>query len=544
MLMLSKTSKLPDDLFELKKLIVQLQDNHVAEIKKIRDRYESEVNLLHEQIRHLYDKLFGRKSEKNKYPEESPQLPLFDMLEPEPEEETEPDDADEEDIEVKGHTRKKNGRKPLPENLPRVEIVHDIPEDEKVCHCGAHLTRIGEEVSEKLDIIPAVIQVVRHIRPKYCCKECENIAEKGDTVTIAPVPAQLLPKSLASGGLMAHILTAKFADALPFYRQEQQFTRLGTDIPRATMCRWAMKVADACIPLKNLLKQEILSGPLINADETTVQVLREPGRKPTSKSYMWAFRGGDPRAPSFYFHYDPTRAGDVAATFLDEYQGIVQTDGYVGYDFLDLKKGVTHIGCWAHARRKFMEAKKARGKNSKKTGSVDQALKFIKDLYHIEHKAKRLKLSPHELQELRAKESKPILDEMHTWLLKKAAHVVPKSLLGKAVKYTLNQWERLCGYVEFGNTTPDNNLAENAIRPFCVGRRNWLFAGTPDGAQASATIYSLIESAKANQLEPYHYLRHLFENLPFAETLEDYKKLLPSNLTPELLKNTAKVSRV
>jgi len=536
--MISKTSILPNDPVELKKLIGQLQDAHAAEIEQLRGQYESEVTLLREQIHHLYNKLFGRKSEKSRYGEESPQLPLFDMPEPDP------DEAAEETVEVEGHTRRKKGRKPLPTNLPRVEIVHDLDEQEKICHCGAQLSRIGEEVSEKLDIIPAVIQVVRHIRPKYSCKQCENAAEKGNTVKIAPVPVQLIPKAIASGGLMAHILTAKFADALPFYRQERQFIRLGAEIPRATMCRWAMQVAGACQPLMDLLRQEILSGPLVNADETTVQVLREPGASPTSKSYMWVFRGGDPRAPSFYFHYHQTRAGDVAATFLDGYQGVVQTDGYSGYDFLDPKEKISHIGCWAHARRKFMEAQKARGKGNRKVGSVDKALKFIKNLYDLEQRAKKQKLSPQELLELRKQQAKPILDDMHLWLVKKSTQVVPKSLLGKAVQYTLNQWHRLIGYIEFSHTTPDNNLAENAIRPFCVGRRNWLFAGTPEGAQASATIYSLIESAKANQLEPYKYLRYLFEELPFAESTEDYKKILPSHLSSKLLENVAKVSRV
>lgn len=536
--MISDTSILPDDPVELKELIGRLHDEHAAEIARLRGQYESEVTLLHEQIRHLYDKLFGRKSEKNRYAEDSPQLPLFDMPEPEP------DAAEPEEIEVAGHIRTRKGRKPLPPDLPRVEIVHDITEAEKVCHCGAKMSRIGEEVSEKLDIIPAVIQVVRHIRPKYSCKQCENSAEQGRTVKIAPVPMQLLPKAIASGGLMAHILTAKFADALPFYRQERQFSRLGTDISRATMCRWAMVLAQACMPLKNLLRQEILSGPLINADETTVQVLREPGAPPTSTSYMWVFRGGDPRAPSFYFHYHQSRAGDVAATFLDGYQGVVQTDGYVGYDFLDPKKGVSHIGCWAHARRKFMEAQRVRGKNSKTAGGADKGLKFIKSLYDLERRAKRQKLSFDELIELRQQEAKPILDKMYMWLVKKSLQVVPKSLLGKAVHYALNQWQRLIGYIEFGCATPDNNLAENAIRPFCVGRRNWLFAGTPEGAQASATIYSLIESAKANLLEPYKYLRYLFEKLPFAQTMDDYRKLLPGNLTGDILETAPKVSLV
>lgn len=525
--MISNSSTLPDDPDELKKIIAELQDSHAAEVR-----------LLQEQVRHLYDKLFGRKSEKNRYGEESPQLSLFDMPEPDP------DAATEESVEVEKHTRRKKGRKPLPDNLPRVEIIHDIAEQEKVCHCGSELSRIGEEVSEKLDIIPAVIQVVRHIRPKYSCKQCENAAEKGPTVKVAPVPVQLIPKAIASGGLMAHILTAKFVDSLPFYRQERQFGRLGADIPRATMCRWAMRIAESCIPLKNLLRQDILSGPLINADETTVQVLNEPGKPANSKSYMWVFRGGSAQAPSFYFHYHQTRAGIVAAEFLDGYEGVVQTDGYVAYDFLDQRPAVTHLGCWAHARRKFMEAKKARGKNSKKTGGPDIALQHIQNLYRIEKRAKKQNLSPDELLALRQKEAKPILDKMHAWLVKKSNHLVPKSLLGRAVSYTLNQWERLSNYVDSPFATPDNNLAENAIRPFCVGRKNWLFAGTPSGAEASATLYSLVETAKANGLEPYKYLRYLFEKLPFAKTADDYKQLMPGNLTPELLEGVAKISSV
>ncbi len=521
------TSKLPDSPDELKGIIDQMQQ-----------KYESEIDLLREQIAHLYNKLFGRKSEKARYQDESPQLPLFDMPEPDP------DTEEEEVVEVPSHTRKKKGRKPLPANLPRVEVVHDIDPEEKICPCGADLARIGEEVSEKLDIIPAVIQVIRHIRPKYSCKQCEGVEDEGSTVKTAPVPPQLIPKAIASGGLMAHILTAKFADALPFYRQESQFARLGTDIHRATMCNWAMKVAEACTPLKNLLRSGILTGPLINIDETTVQVLKEPGSPPTSKSYMWVFRGGAPQAPLIYFHYHPKREGDVAVKFLDDYKGVVQTDGYVAYDFLDHRDGIVHLGCLAHCRRKFMEAQKARGKNAKKQGSADKALKFIKNLYAIEKRAKKQELTFEELLELRQREAKPILEKMYAWLSKKSFEVVPKSLLGKAVKYTLNQWERLSGYVEHPEATPDNNLAENAIRPFCVGRKNWLFSGTPEGAQASATIYSLIESAKANNLEPYKYLRFIFEKLPFAETMEDYRKLLPNKVQQSQLYDIPAASRV
>lgn len=536
--MISDTSTLPDSPEELKRLIAKLQSSHLAELEKIKGRHEAEVRLLREQVRHLYDKLFGRKSEKSRYGDNSPQLYLFDMPEPDP------DAVEPEAVEVKQHTRVRGKRAPLPDNLPRVDVVHDIDEQEKTCHCGAALQRIGEEVSEKLDIIPAVIQVVRHIRPKYSCKECENVAENGPTVKVAPAPVQLIPKAIASGGLMAHILTAKFVDSLPFYRQEQQFSRLRAEISRATMCRWAMRVAEACIPLKKLLLQEILSGPLINADETTIQVLKEPGRAADSTSYMWVFRGGLPHTPLLYFHYHPTREGAVAETFLENYRGVVQTDGYAAYDFLDEEDEVVHLGCWAHARRKFLDAQKAKPKKSRRTGGADVALRYIKDLYRIEQKAKRLELTDAELLSLRLNETKPLLKEMHAWLVKKATQVVPRSLLGKAVHYTLKQWYRLENYIDFPFATPDNNLAENAIRPFCVGRKNWLFAGTPAGAEASATLYSLVESAKANKLEPYKYLRFLFENLPFAITEVDYRRLLPSRVSQQMLKEVSPVSTV
>lgn len=491
--MFSDTSTLPDDPVELKKIITKiaaetesLRQDYESENKVLRNRYESENKvlrnryeslqqqyeaeneLLREQVRQLFDKLFGRKSEK--LFGGSPQLLLFDMPEPDPE--TKP----EEQIDVAAHRKRKPGRKPLPQNLPRVDVVHDIPDEQKQCSCGARLSRIGEEVSEKLDIIPAVILVIKHIRPQYSCKSCEGVEDDGPTVRIAPAPPQIIPKGIASGGLLAHILTAKFEDALPFYRQEKQFTRLGVELNRATMCNWAMKTAEACQPLLRLLQQDILSGPLINVDETTVQVLAEPGRSPTTKSYMWIFRGGDPHKPSLIYQYHPTRSGDVASAFLREYQGAVQTDGYVGYDFLETMKGISHLGCWAHVRRKFMDAQKARGKNVGKSGSVDVALGFIRKLYHLEKKGKARNLTATELVRLRKDEAEPILEKFRIWLEKKSFQVVPKSLLGKAVSYTLSQWERLVRYVENGVVTPDNNLAENSIRPFVVGRNYAHFA--------------------------------------------------------------------
>lgn len=512
--MISKTETLPDDPEQLKQIL--------AETKR---RYEKEIDLLREQISLLYAQFYGKKSEKGAGEGGARPMSLFDMPEPEVEEAKE-------EIEVPAHSRKKPGRKPLPKNLPRVEVVHDIPEEEKVCGCGAALDRIGEDICEKLDIIPSVIRVVRHIRPKYACKCCEGVETQGAVVKIAPVPRQIINKGIATAGLLAHILTAKFCDALPFYRQERQFERLGAEIPRATMCNWAMKVADACRPIVNLLHQEIRSGPLINIDETTVQVLHEPGRLSTTKSYMWICRGGVPGRPGLLYHYDPNRSARVAKELLDGYSGIVQSDGYKGYDFLDGVSDITHVGCWAHARRKFIDAQKGRGK-SKKVGSVEIALGYIQKIYAVEKQAAREKLSPEAHLDLRKNKTQPTLDEFHEWLCKKSAHVTPKGLLGQAVGYTLKQWTRLKAFIDYPEVTPDNNMAENAIRPFVVGRKNWLFAGTVEGARASASIYSLIETAKANKLEPYKYLRFLLERLPFAETVEEHRALLPLFLDPE-----------
>ncbi len=516
---------LPDDSTLLKQMLVEFQGH-----------FDKETGILLEQIRLLRAQLFGRKSEKIKPGSSVQPLFLFDMPEPEIKEE-------EEEVHVPAHNRRKRGRKPLPEELPRLEVIHDLDDSEKVCGCGCELSRIGEEVSEQLDVIPAQVRVIRHIRPKYACKNCEGVEDDGPAVRIAPVPPQIIPKSIAGPGLLAHILTGKFIDHTPFYRQEKQFVRLGVEVSRTSMCNWAMQAASACQPLLNLLQDEVQSGFFINIDETTLQVLKEPGRDPTSKSYMWLFRRGDPKKPVFIYQYHPTRSGDVARAFLRDFHGYVQTDGYSGYNFLDHDENIRHLGCWAHARRKFMDVIKAQGKN-RKSGSGDKALSYIKKLYKLEKEARTKEFSPAEIYRMRQDQAKPILDDFRKWLSAKSVQTPPKGLLGKAISYTLKQWNRLIGYIEDGHLTPDNNNAENAIRPFVIGRKNWLFSGTPAGAEASALLYSLIETAKANRLEPYAYLRYIFEQLPTASSLEEYEALLPWNVTPELMNCPAPLSVV
>jgi len=525
----------------------QIETENVDKLKKIIDsflkkeqEYLSEINILKEQILCLQDRLFGRKSEKTSSGFQ--QRFLFETSEDHFPIAEQPE---EDEIEIQSHKRKKRGRKPIPANLPRIEVIHDVDEAEKQCKCGCQKECIGQEVSEQLDIVPAKIQVIRNIRLKYACKNCEGVESDGPTVTIAQMPEQLISKCIGTPGLIAFVLAAKFVDALPFYRQEKQFLRIGVKISRATMCSWAQKIAESCDILLMMLKKEILSGPLINIDETPFQVLKEPGKTSQSKSYMWIFRGGTLERPGILFEYHPTRAGDVAAAFLKGYKGVVQTDGYAGYGFIDGIKEILHMGCWAYVRRKFLDVVKASGKpndGKKKSGTADQALKYIRKLYKIEKDAKNSGLTNNDLIEERQEKAKPVLDEFKRWLDAKVDEVPPKSLLGKAIAYTLNQWHRLVVYADTDHVTPDNNMAENTIRPFVIGRKNWLFAGTPEGAAASAAIYSLFETAKANGLEPYWYFRYILENLPDAMTEDDYKALLPQYLDQSQLAGPANIS--
>lgn len=521
--MISQPQQLPDDIETLKGIIAS---QHQV--------YQSHINALEEKIRHLQGQLFGRRSEKHVV-NEGLQKSLFNEAEEVVEQESK-------EIIVPAHKRKKPGRKPLPKDLPRIDVIHDLKEEEKICACGRIKSRIGEEVSEKLDIIPAKMQVIRNIRYKYACKGCEGVESDEGAVTIAPLPPQIIPQGIATPGLLAHIITSKFVDSLPFYRQERMFERIGVGLSRANMANWSIQVADQCKPLMELLEKEIRSGPLINIDETTVQVLKEPDRANTTKSYMWVFRGGTTNHPLIIYQYHPTRSGKIAQDFIGNYQGYVQTDGYGGYDFLKDKNGLIHVGCWAHARRKFMEAIKARKSNKKtsgqKVGSAEIALSYIRKLYALESRADEKEYNDDQRYGLRREKAKPILDEFKKWLDKRSLQTPPQGLLGKAINYTLGQWESLIRYIDNGWLRPDNNLLENNIRPFVVGRKNWLFSGHPRGADASAALYSLVITAKENSLEPYYYLRFVFENLPFANTEEDYRKLLPQNVDQNSLAKT------
>jgi transposase len=520
---------LPENAAELQSTVLEL-NKKLEDLKERERQYELENNLLREQIKALTHRLYGRKSEKYHLDSDEEQRTLFDELEEQEEVEEEESEA----IEIKPHKRKKPGRKPLPADLPREDVIHDLEPEEKMCGCGCEMVRMGEEVSEKLEMTPATFTVKRHIRYKYTCKNCEGLEDKGGAVKIAPVPVQLIPKSLCTPSLLANIVIGKFADSLPLYRQENQFKRYGIDLPRSTMSNWLLKVYLMCQPLIELLRLELLSGPLIGADETTMQVLKENGRSPTSTSYMWCFRGGPPGRPVVLYKYAPSRSGEVAAGMLKGYQGYVQTDAFAGYNFLDDIPGITHVGCWSHTRRNFIDVITLVGKK-KISGKADKALSLIAKLYKVEKEAREAELTAEELHEKRQLESKSVVLEFEAFVKENCPRVLPKSALGKALQYSVKQMPRLKVFLESGLIPLDNNLVENAIRPYAVGRKNWLFSYHADGAAASALYYSLTETAKANGLEPYSYFLYLFKNLPFAATQEDYKKLLPQYLDREKL---------
>lgn len=481
---------------------------------------------LYEQLRLLIENRFGPSTEK--YSVDQRDLffdeaeALLDQLEAE--------SADEEDLggdepaaspaTTSTKRRPRGGRAALPPELPRVDVVHDLNDDQKHCHGdGTELTCIGEEISEQLDIIPARIQVIRHIRRKYACKACE------EGVTTATMPPQPLPKSNASPNLLAYCLVAKYVDALPLYRQEKAFQRLGIDLPRNTLARWIIQASELIEPLIERLRRHLLASPVLHMDETTVQVNAEDDRKASSPSYMWVQRGGPPGQQVVLYDYDASRSGQVPVRLLDDYDGVLVTDGYEGYNQVVVANQLTHAGCWAHARRKFVQAQKVQPKGKK--GRADQALSLIRSLYAVEKHAKHL--SPEERLELRREQSQPTLDKLKAWLDKSLNQIPPKTTIGKALHYLANQWTKLTAFMTDGRIPLDNNPAENAIRPFVIGRKNWLFSQTPRGAHASARIYSLIETVRANGIEPYNYMVTVLTALPSATTGEDLDRLLPWN---------------
>lgn len=489
---------------------------------------EERIDLLEEENRWLKSQLFGRSSEKTQAQDLNPeQAWLFN----EAEALARAAASAPQSVTIPAHERGKGGRKKLAASLPRVDVVHDLPEDQKVCAAdGTTLERIGEEISEQLDFRPASVRVIRNIRPKYACPCCRG------GVAIAAVPVRLLPKSLATAALLAHITTAKFVDGIPLYRQESQLDRLGVPLGRATMAGWMIQLGGThVVPVVNLLKDYLLEAPLIHCDETTLQVLKSD-KAPTADHWMWVRAAGPPGRKIILFDYDPSRAGAVPLRLFEGYHGILLTDGYEPYESVAQALKLTHAGCMAHVRRYFEEARKAHSAGNATQGHARQALDFIRELYLVERALwdRERTVSPEHRVRVRAELSAPIVKQFHAWLEALAPKVLPQSLLGKAVHYALGQWLKLTVFLAHGEVPLDNNRCENAIRPFVLGRKGWLFSDTVKGAVASANLYSLVETAKANGVEPHAYLTRLFTQLPHAKTVEDFDALLPWNLKASL----------
>ena len=486
------------------------------------DQLQEKLTWYEEQFRLLKHQRFGTSSEK--CPD---QMELFneaesilDGLQGEPDLE-----------ETISYQRKKPGRKPLSKHIPREVIRYELPDAERLCDCGHALHEVGEDKSEQLEIIPAQIKVIEHVQVKYGCRACEN------GIISAPKPAQPIPRSFASASLLAYIIVAKFMDSLPLYRQETIFKRLSIDLSRATLSNWVLKSAELLQSFYDRLHELLILQKILQADETTLNVVQD-GRETKSKSYMWLYQSGghESEHPIVLYDYQATRAGAHAANFLQGFSGHLQVDGYAGYHALASDDCIL-VGCMAHARRKFDEALKALPKASRKNkmGMAQTALRKFTRLYALEKQFKSLTIEQRYL--LRQEKSKPLLEDLKQWCDDNLTKTTKDSTIGKAIRYTINQWDNLSRYIDDGNIQIDNNAAERHIKPFVIGRKNWLFNQTPRGANASAILYSLVRTAVANNLEPFDYLKYLLTELPKLgrhyekEALDQF---LPWNLTEKI----------
>ena len=508
-------AELPDDVETLKRMLLE-RDNRIAKLETLTQKLTERVQRFEEVLNLAQHKRFSPSSETY---EGDGQV----FNEAEQVVETEPEEVVEEDAPAPETTTEKPAKAPakprrprIAPELPRMEVLHDI--DNKTCTCcGNELHQMGEEVSEQVEFIPAEIRVIKHVRPKYSCRACEREGTQV-SIQIADVPDTIIPKSMATPSLLAQIVSNKMHYGLPLYRQEKMFAEAGIELSRQTMSRWLITCAAKLQSLMLLMKAELLKQPVLWADETTLDVLEVD----KSTCYMWVYGCGveGSNGPKLVlFDYQDGRSGAHAVQFLEGYSGYLQVDGYAGYE----QTSATLAGCWAHARRKFIEAQQAQGKG--KTGKADWAINQIQKLYALESK---LKTQTFEVkQQQRQQVAALLLKQLWDWLEKSKDTIPKESLVGKAISYTQNQWPKLIRYLEDGRLNIDNNRAERAVKPFVIGRKAWLFANTKTGATASAVLYSMVETAKINGLEPYNYLTELFEKLPTANTPADLVKLLP-----------------
>jgi len=492
----------------------------IAELEALVKYYEAQFRLTkHRQ--------FGVSSEKSEY--DIHQLSIFNEAEATA-------DANVPEPELAGvqkHYRKRKRlvNDNLPENLPVEVVEHDIPISEQVCpQCGGELHVIGKEKRRELKIIPAQVSIVEHVRCVYGCRDCE-MDENGVPVIRTPMDMPVIKGSFASPEAIAQIMTQKFVMGAPLYRQEQEWARQGILLSRQTMSNWLIRATEDWLePVYEALHEMLCLQGVLHADETTLQVLREPGKTAQSKSYMWLYRtSGDAQYPIVLYDYQPDRRAKRPADFLKDFKGYLHTDGYDGYH--GLSKDIAIVGCWAHARRKFDEALKSLAEKDREHSSALRAKRYCDRLFELERSFQGL--SPDERFKKRQELSKPVTVEFFSWLL--SLKILPKMPTSIAVQYALNQREYLERYLLDGRLEISNNRAERSIKPFVIGRKNFLFANTPRGARASAIMFSLIETAKENGMNPFAYLTYIFQNAPnwdIRNNLDHLSWLLPGCLLP------------
>lgn len=499
------------------------QEKQITDQQSLIAQQQTLIKLLEERLRLAQQRRFAASSEKMPF-----QIHLFD----EAELEMALSDLDALLPEDPATAQKKTTRAPregFSDKLPRVRVELTLSDEERA---GAIRTWFSK-VKEELHIIPAKAEVHEYWQEKAVFPETDTGEQP---IKAAARPVHPLGKCIASVTLLAWILVSKYADALPLYRQEGILARFDARLSRTTLANWIIRLGtDVLLPLINLMREVQLSHDYLQLDETRIQVLKDTGKAATSDNWMWLIRGGPPEQPVVLFEYDASRSGEVPTRLLDGFRGVLQSDGYAGYNAMCRSEHITRIGCWDHVRRKFVEASKAAPvdkHNRNKASKADVAIGKIRKLYQIEEHIRDL--SPEQKRQQRQTLALPLLEDLHQWLASNQTRILKGSLTYDAICYALNQWPTLTRYCDDGRLHISNALAENAIRPFAVGRRNWLFADTARGAKASATCYSLIETAAANNLEPLSYIEYVLRRIGEADTVEKLEALLPWNVRTAL----------
>lgn len=476
----------------------QAQSKRISEL-------ESHVEVLMEALRLARHKQYGASSEKSK-DNLSEQLSfLFNEAEVFVEEKKEDEEKVENNTVRKPHKKHEYTLDKLPENIAVEKIEHRLNPEERVCpQCGEDMREIGKETVNTLKIIPARVIVQQHIYYSYACESCNKEGIETPVIKAAR-ERNVIPGSFAAPEAIAHIMTQKFVMGVPIYRQEQELNRQGIPLSRQSMSNWILRAGEEYLmPVYEHLHEELLNREVLHADETTLQVLHEPGKKAQSESYMWLYRtSGDTDKPIVLYEYCPGRSANYPKAFLQGFHGYLHTDGYAGYH--NLPEEITVVGCWAHARRKFDEAVKSLPKGQAKGSFASQGLSYCNLLFNLE--AGMAELNAEERYQKRLEQENPVLDAFLAWANERNA--APKSALGKALTYVKEQWPYLTNYLKDGRLEISNNRAERSIKPFVIDRKNFLFANTPRGAVGSAVIFSLIQTAMENGLDPYRYLSWL-----------------------------------